>query len=267
MKLCIICGDEYEESRSDQKYCKVCGKDPERYRKHYEIATYINKKNAGDLYKVIEQNCQECGKKILSTYHRTFCSTVCMEIYRAKTAKCPVCNKLLADYKKNIGYGYCSEDCKKINQLKRAKENGDYIPCEVCGKEFIRKNYSNRFCSKDCFTSYREQNKPTPAPKRSEKRNCLICGKEFICEGKNFSKKFCTRECSHENARIEGRKKKEETKKQLKVKKGLHLCTTCKTAYMDCERMTSNFRYMPKGAKKKNVDNKFIIISCPKYKE
>ena len=40
------------------------------------------------------------------------------------------------------------------------------------------------------------------------------------------------------------------------------LCGICKTPYLDCERMQSNFRIIPKGAK--YVDGK--IQYCPKYR-
>ncbi len=273
MNECEICLSEYEKTGNNQKYCEECGKDPERMRKHYRVAEYINKVHAGDLYKPIESTCIECNKKIISIYSKRFCGTACSEIHRARTAKCPICMNLLADYKINSGRGFCSDECKKISQKQKAIENGHYIPCETCGKKFIRKTYSNRFCSRTCFRvdeiKRNEEKKRASLlnpRKTTEQRKCKTCGNEFEWNIKRPSQKFCSRECSHEHSRIVAREKREEVKKQIEIRKDLHLCTTCRTSQIDCERFTSNFVYMPTGAKKKEINGKFIIVSCPKFK-
>jgi len=48
------------------------------------------------------------------------------------------------------GNGYCCDECRHLAQIDAAKDRGDYIPCEFCGKMFISKDYSNVCCSKEC---------------------------------------------------------------------------------------------------------------------
>lgn len=280
MKRCEICDDEFQESRQNQKYCQECGKNPEKMRRQYDRAEYINKVHAGDLYKPVEWECQECGKKTISNYAKTFCGIACREIHWAKTARCPICNKLLSEHKRNTGRGFCSDECKKIYQTKKAIEKGNYIPCQICKKEFISKNYSNIFCSRDCFNKHNEIKKQSFIKKELKyyKKVCTICTKQFVVDEYRITQQFCSRECGYENSRIIGRERKEETKKlkeqakmqvkkQLKIGTDLNLCTICKTSQRDCERFTSNFVYMPTGAKKKEINGKFVVVECPKFKE
>lgn len=270
MKECEICWSEYQESKSNQKYCPECGKDPYKARKHYEIAEYINKVHAGDLYKVPEPtNCVMCGNVIYSSYGKQFCSTQCLEIHRTQTAKCKICGELLISKGNESGRGFCTIECKNKHKLDKAIEEGHYVPCEYCKKMFIRKDYKNRFCGQDCFRKHRIENKPEPMPKRIEKRNCKLCKKEFICKGQNFMQVFCSRECGYEYARLKAKAEKEaklKEKEEKKKKEIIHLCTICKTSQFDCERFTSKFRYQPKGARQIEHEAKLIIVQCPKYK-
>lgn len=159
MKICEICGDEYEPTRSNQKYCKACGKNPEGARQHYARAEFINRIHAGDLHPDHEIVCKECGRKFVSSYNRSFCSAVCSEKHRIKTARCPVCERLLCKAGNLTGRGYCSDECRETAVLRKAKERGNYVACEQCGKMFIRRGYSNRFCSKSCSDLWKSAHK------------------------------------------------------------------------------------------------------------
>jgi ferredoxin len=97
MKICEICGDEFQEVKSNQRYCKDCGKNPERARQHYVKAELTNRIHAGDLYKVKEVRCIECGRTILTTYNKSFCSTACSEKHRIKHARYPKYSPLLVE--------------------------------------------------------------------------------------------------------------------------------------------------------------------------
>ena len=269
MKICEICHDEFNESRSDQKYCRGCGKDPEGARKKYIKAEIINKINAGDLYKVNKVTCKDCGKVILTTYKRTFCSTACRENNRIKTAKCPVCGDKLINKGNRSGRGYCCDECKQFNAIKRAKENGSYVPCEVCGKEFIRKNYSNRFCSKDCYKKLIEENRERKKAEQNDikvykarETECKHCGKSFVLKRGSMKQKFCTEECRKASV-AENKQKGLEI---LNLGIDTNICIVCKTSQSQCEMFTSNFVYLPDGAQKKRVNNKFVVVSCPKFK-
>lgn len=270
MKECEICLSEYQEKRQNQKYCSECGKDPKKMKKHYEIATYINKKNAGEFDPVVNENsCRMCNKRWLSIYSRTFCSPQCLELYRKENGRCLECSQLLIEKGITSGRGFCSETCRTASQRKKALEKGNFIKCNICKKEFISRNYKNIFCSRDCFDKHNQIKRQSFVKKEIQmfNKNCNICNKQFIVNAYRTHQKFCSRECSHENARLLAKKNKEKVKKQLRVGADLHLCTTCRTSQIDCERFTSNFMYMPIGAKQKEINGKFIIVSCPKFKE
>lgn len=269
MKRCEICYDEFEESRRTQKYCKICGKNPERARKKYAKAEITNKINAGDLYKVKEITCKECGKVILTTYNRNFCSTICSELNRIKTARCPICKELLINKGNEKGRGYCSDECKQLDKLQKAKENGNYIPCKVCGKHFIRVSYSNEYCSRNCYDSFIKENKLKKQSEQSDigtqknrTRKCKHCGKSFTLRKGSMGQKFCDADCRKANEDENKRKELD----GLKLGVDTNICTVCRTSQSDCERFTSNFVYSPKGAKTKKINDKYIIVYCPKFK-
>lgn len=270
MKICEVCGDEFQESRSNQLYCSDCGKNSERAREHYKRAEIINKIHAGDLYKVEEITCVECGKKILTTYNRTFCSTSCSEKHRIKTAKCPVCHTLLIDNCNNTGRGYCSEECRQKNKLQKAIEKGNYVPCECCGKKFIRKNYSNRFCSMGCYKRWSDEEREKKiaitnsirATIEETGKKCEYCGELYVWKKEQPGQRFCSIDCRKEQTKLD----KQKSTESLNLGKELHICTICKALQSDCERFTSNFVYKPKGSIGKTINNKYIIISCPKFK-
>ena len=54
--------------------------------------------------------------------------------------------------------------------------------------------------------------------------------------------------------------KLEKKKEQEYINKN-GLCSICKTSYVDCERMQSNFRCYPKGSSCKGN----LVIKCPKF--
>lgn len=280
MKICEICGDEFQEHRSNQQYCKVCGKNSERARQHYAKAEYINRVNAGDLYKFIEKICKECGKKFCTSYGGAFCSDKCSAVYTKRkiieTAQCPICHTLLTTSGNFTGRGCCSEGCKQEKVLRDVEEiirvaieKGNYIPCEFCGKKFISKNFSNRFCSRVCFDLKIEEEKKKLSMKASSDvkkvhyKKCKWCGKPFTWRKESSGQKFCSEECRGKKYKDDKRKSIE----KLNIGKDLNICTVCRTLQIECERFTSNFVYSPKGSVTKKMNDKYIIVSCPKFRE
>lgn len=74
--------------------------------------------------------------------------------------------------------------------------------CEYCGKEFVAKNSTHRYCSCSC----RDKNRPLT----QIQVKCLTCGKEYIVESKNRGQKernFCSLKCSYEYRKTHGNKK------------------------------------------------------------
>jgi len=67
--------------------------------------------------------------------------------------------------------------------------------CVICGKEFVRRNYSEKTCSPEC--SY--QNRKNLMKKRSKEtveKTCKKCGKTFVVRKHYISSKLC-RECQY----------------------------------------------------------------------
>ena len=72
--------------------------------------------------------------------------------------------------------------------------------CEYCGKEFITRHKSQRFCSRECFAKW-ESNKNNPAWKGGKIAvRCQNCGKIFYVYPSEIKKgggKFCSNECKY----------------------------------------------------------------------
>ena len=231
----------------NQKYCRECGKNPERVRQKYDAAVAANKRHAGEQDIPIEKECKNCGKKFLTIYKsREFCSETCGEAYRITT-----------------GRGYCSDECREKDRLQKAIRDGNYIPCEQCGKNFIRSNLASRFCCKECYEKYRETHKKTPVQPQKKPavttKVCPVCKKEFPVTPFQTTKLYCSAEC---RAKVQHTVKL----KPATAKPGTHLCTTCRVSQKACERFSSGFTKLPKGAEMRTVKGQDIVVKCPKYR-
>ena len=164
----------------------------------------------------------------------------------------------------------CSDACKEALAWKIARQNNEVQTCPTCGKEFIEKKKT--FCSVPC---YRQHVMIHGAMRKIQtvKNNCIICRKEFNCSVDQLARPLCSKECQ-DIFREKLRKNTEEEIKRLELAKReqlkksiksyiLHngLCGICRTSYIDCERMQSNFTYSPEGAIFRNS----LIIKCPKF--
>lgn len=152
MKKCEICWDEFEESKSNQKYCKSCGKNPERARRRLVKAERINKINSGEFYASKTRTCFKCGTVFSTISNRNYCSEKCKhenQYEKFEKAKCEICGRLLSEVGNFTGRGTCSEACKRESNTRKAIIRGDYIPCKECGKRFITKGY-DQYCSREC---------------------------------------------------------------------------------------------------------------------
>lgn len=263
-KTCEICSTDFEASNGNQKYCTDCGKDPAKARKQLMRAEIRSKYNAGDRYKVREYTCKVCGRKTLSTYNRTFCSDACLQLHIVNTAKCPVCGVLLVSRGRMTGKGCCSDECRDIQRLQIAKASGRYRPCLQCGEMFIAPQDGSKFCGKPCYLAWVAEQKLKRAekvePEHVYEKRCKGCGKVFTYTKNNASKQYCSAECRVARVKAGVKAKMAQEQKQDK-----HLCTTCKTTQAHCERFTSNFVYLPKGAVQKRIKHKLAIVSCPKF--
>ncbi len=243
LKTCEICGTKFEASRRSQRYCKECGKNPERARRGYAHAERINRHNAGDWYTPPEKaTCEECGKKFFAIYDKRFCSRECRQTHIAEELKlrCPICGALLIE--KGIYHPKaipCNPECKEKYNFQKAVQEGRYKPCEHCGKKFVAKYQEQRFCCVSCSRAWQKVN----GGQRKTQRDIP-----------------CSQECqTHIKVRTLS------PKEVPKPSNPANLCLACKTSQALCERFTSHFTYLPTGAVMRNIKGKRIVVSCPKY--
>ena len=74
--------------------------------------------------------------------------------------------------------------------------------CQYCKKEFEVEDFDVRrgrgkYCSRDCWNSYRK-GKIRPEIRKRIIKKCVVCGKEFETGGRagRINKIFCSNECS-----------------------------------------------------------------------
>ncbi len=273
-KICEICGIEFDPRNSAQRYCPECGKNPARARCRFEKAERINRHNAGDWYKPpAKAICKECGKEFFAIRSKSYCSDICRHSHRVRETHCPICGASLWD----IGIESerdicCSPDCQKKYDIQKAKENGRYLACEQCGKMFIARKDGQKFCCRQCYLAYPKKKAEDPDEDESAGlHKCRMCGKVYRLRETWYSDVFCSPEC-RELAKTGKRViPQNHTKKQTgavtKPPKKLNVCLTCKTSQAQCERFTSRFVYIPKGAVMEKVNGKNIVVSCPKHTE
>lgn len=86
----------------------------------------------------------------------------------------------------------------------------EYV-CEQCGKHFIRvKRVGHKFCSGACQQKWMRAHMPT------EKRICVVCGKEFECKINSMAQ-TCSKHCS--NIKWHREAKEQQNKEYLENKK------------------------------------------------
>lgn len=72
--------------------------------------------------------------------------------------------------------------------------------CPVCGKEFIRKAWNGKYCSRECCQVVGQSNakiKRHENKKPMPDKTCIGCGKKF--SPANPNQKYCTKKCRLEN--------------------------------------------------------------------
>lgn len=249
--------------------CKQCGKIFISYVHPKDFCSY----HCESAYHIEHTHCAYCERsmKDTETIFDTkgkiwFCSKECEEKRQWELAResgnvhiCPNCKK------EHIKKGkYCSkacyyEDVHKKKLANDARKQAGLKLCPVCGKEFAGDGST---CSAAC-----EQKKKDSEPQ--VKRRCVVCGKFFNCPASKLTipaLTVCSDECrktlfaDRKEAKKGLSRQKEQKKEQEYINKN-GLCSICKTSYVDCERMQSNFRCYPKGSSCKGN----LVVKCPKY--
>lgn len=255
---CEICGVFFEAQRSTRKYCDKCQKHSDRKKRTMDSYVSRSKCYLGYYDEPVEKKCSKCGE-FLKVVPRRISNRI---MY------CENCKKILAEEKEQTPKAPRIRYCNYNNRPPQST-------CPVCGKKYDNPNFKKAYCSDECRTKHHGEIKKWIGDITC---TCKNCGKEFTIHKDKYIYKLpvaCSDECRKEinkaatTARaIEKRKNnkaqlKYERIKQQKLFKENGLCAYCKTPYKDCERMQTNFRVIPKGAKF-NMDGK--IIKCPKFK-
>ena len=251
--------------------CKECGK---------IFISYVHPKDfcikeCGSTYRINHTFCGYCHKPMTETENiydvngkTWFCCEECSEKNKWDNARklgevkiCPNCGKEFI--KKST---YCSKECyidhmhKKKRESSRRKAAGLKL-CPVCGKEFAGEGVT---CSNEC-------KKKKLASESCVIRKCIVCGKTFKCPVSRLDESFniCSDICQKKLSIVMEKEKQQKQEEQMKLEKKKEqeyinkngLCSICKTSYVDCERMQSNFRCYPKGSSCKGN----LVIKCPKF--
>lgn len=269
-RYCVACGEVFTPRSSSQKFCEEC-REHNRTALYYQKAVAINRRHAGDYQnrKTEICNCKVCGKKFISYKGNTFCSLACQQTSIAQHARCPICNTLLIDKGITSGRGCCSDECRQEFRKRNAIKANKTAVCEQCGNEFIRGSKTQRFCCKECYLAFRQDNKPKIEEKKQKElqkriRVCLICKRPFEAKSWKQEDACCSEICKQKLLKANPLPSNEE--RCFPPKKQCSLCVECKTSQKDCERFTSGFTYYPQGTIVRKIDGKEMVISCPKYK-
>lgn len=285
IKDCEACGCSFTPTTSNQKYCPDCGSHGLRIRHRYDRQVAISKKYE-QLYdpKVYTRICKICGKEFQTTYNRDICSDKCSRLHSKQKLTCAYCHRPLTETYEEQGLEIPdSEIHKRIhfcnNTCQEAYETELYPPriCTNCGKTYRNKNI--KFCCQTCQREYNHKHHKSSKPKlilpKTKSKTlytCVICGTKcehpayFRCPELSAktarSQPICSKECLDIfNKSIQTKKKKDRQKRLSEYIKTNGMCGICTTPYSDCERMQSDFRIIPNGAR--YIDSKIQI--CPKF--
>jgi hypothetical protein len=155
----------------------------------------------------INKVCNICNKDF-TTFNKNamFCSRECYNKFKQDMILkmvCEVCGNEFktcdADIKR--GRKYCSKKCFGIANTKIDKTP---IKCECCKKEFVPEKVSLKrskllkFCSRECYQIYRNNNPIDLSNKKNIKTICKACGKEILVTEYNMNYgrgQYCSDEC------------------------------------------------------------------------
>ena len=268
-KNCEICGSPFEAVKITRRYCDKCQKNTSRAQEQIDDAVARSKYFMQDDYAPVMLTCHECGKQFpgpakMINWSNLYCSGDCRRAAKKKAQAFTEVNTSSEEFGNTVGICLC---CGK--EFRYQRKLNDYVTNE------------RKFCSPGCMKTYRSAESAKKKVVGDITLICKNCGKEFIVHKDKpiypeTLPKYCSKECRIEISRnasksraVVARREANAADKQAKINKEKKmdiknngLCAYCKTPYMDCERMQSNFRVIPKGAK---FDMNGKIRECPKY--
>lgn len=204
--LCQVCGKPVPAGRS--KYCSnLCG------RKALQEIHYQKRKSE-------DRFCEVCGK-ILPSNRTKYCSDSCaglaVNVKRKTISKrtgkaqqkeivCPDCGKTAWVSYKSVRCKECQAEARKLQNLEshqrgiegKTRKIGSTAICEKCGKEYIVRGASQKYCvscsALAAAENAREGQQKRRKPVEETEITCRICGKVFTSTA---GKKpvYCSEEC------------------------------------------------------------------------
>ena len=118
-----------------------------------------------------------------------------------ETRPCSICGKPVTHYltPERINQKWtCSIKCSVKQRTldgKTKPRKGDYVNCQICGREFYRQpayiKQNRRFCSRKCTNQWQSRNRID--------LKCQHCGKEFNVSQSHSERKFCSKDCEIAN--------------------------------------------------------------------
>ncbi len=302
-KECALCGKLFETPTKIRKYCDDCLRHEKLNRADIAYAqkrtrSYMKPKvlelkcaQCGKEFKTISKLVFRVSQVAYNgdSKDHVFCSQKCVDQFHIEHAKCRVCGKDITDSPTFNPHAwstwYCSDECKEIERWDTARKEGRVHTCLQCGKEFIRKD--GGFCSRTCYKEAVDNGWNPRSGKealRTIQRNveCPVCHRRWV---KTYKGKFtdadlsrpvvCSQKCAGVFAKRLAKEKAEKKRLEAILRKTIEeerdllagaevdLCATCKIPYKECERMQSEFRIIPKGAR---YNERGKLVECPKYK-
>lgn len=143
LKICWVCGKEFEATRKD---CKCCSKDC------WKKLRAAKRRKSHTTTK-----CKYCGKIFLQKKEsQVFCSEECHNKYHNKDKRkrsydtvCSNCGKPITVTRKQTALEPVRFCCKKCGDEYR-KAHTSKIKCPTCGKEFVPYSANQKYCSRIC---------------------------------------------------------------------------------------------------------------------
>ncbi len=194
IKVCALCGREFDSHGTKAKYCKLpfkkiciaCGEEFNAicWPKANDVCDKPECKRkagcAGFKTKSTFRKCQVCGNDFIATNANQTCCG------RSITKLCIVCGKEFeakCTVQESLHHTTCSIECK--NQYARSRVEAHYLNttriCKWCGKEFHPRINSQILCEDTHYET------------------CIICGEKFELPKKfdlNDHKMTCSNECT-----------------------------------------------------------------------
>lgn len=182
----LIRMNKERRSRKEVLYCEVCGKPIPSDRTRYcsdacqAVGLYITREHSNQRgvaegrYKIV---CADCGRTIMVASYKSY--------------RCPECQEKARKIQNDASKARAQEG--------KTRKIGSAAICESCGKEYVVKGATQRYCP--LCSAIQVQQKTAESPKRTKKKEtkviCAICGKEFVSYA-NHPPKCCSPECNKE---------------------------------------------------------------------